>query len=81
MSISCTHAASDSTSSGLTQRRLTVGALFVDMVRYQWATNNHSARPDIDEVLNHPAWGPLLPDTPRGKRQRLLFGELDDGEV
>ncbi|MCJ1466001.1 hypothetical protein MMC07_004620 [Pseudocyphellaria aurata] len=47
-----------------------LGALFVDMVRYRWAANNHAPRPDIDEVLNHPAWGPLLPDTPRVKRQR-----------
>ncbi|KAI4266656.1 MAG: hypothetical protein L6R35_006924 [Caloplaca aegaea] len=49
-----------------------LGSLFVDMVRYQWAANNQLPRPDVDEVLCHPAWGPLLPDTPRVKRQRLF---------
>lgn len=61
--------------------RLTVGALFVDMVRYKWATNNHSPRPGIDEVLRHTAWGPLLPESQRVKRPRLLFGELEEGKV
>lgn len=56
----------------------TAGALFVEMVRYQWATNNHSLRFDIDEVLRHLPWGLLLSDTPRVKRQKMPF---DEGEV
>ena len=61
--------------------RLTVGSLFVDMIRYERAASDHLRRPNIDEVLCHPAWGPLLPDTPKVKRQRLLLGELEEGEL
>ena len=61
--------------------RFTLGALFMDMVRHQWAVDNHSSRPNIDEVIQHPAWGPMLPDTPRVKRQRLALGELEEGGV
>ncbi|KAI3338906.1 kinase-like domain-containing protein [Ustulina deusta] len=48
-----------------------LGRLFIDMVRYQWAPNNHAQRPDIDQVLQHPAWGPLLPESPQPKKRRL----------
>jgi serine/threonine protein kinase len=47
-----------------------VGGLFVEMVRYQWASKNHERRPDIDEVLQHPAWGSLLPESSQVKRRR-----------
>ncbi|KAF2812792.1 kinase-like protein [Mytilinidion resinicola] len=57
-----------------------LGGLFIEMVRYQWAVNNHAQRPDIDEVLQHPAWGSLLPESPQAKRRRLEYG-LEDGEV
>ncbi|KAF2969142.1 hypothetical protein GQX73_g4381 [Xylaria multiplex] len=56
-----------------------LGDLFIEMVRCQWAANNHAQRPDIDEVLQHPAWGPLLPKSPQAKRRRLDDG-LEDGK-
>ena len=48
-----------------------VGPLFVDMVRFQWAPNNHDQRLTIQEVLSHPAWGPLLDGEADNKRARL----------
>lgn len=48
-----------------------VGGHFIDMVRHPWAANNHAQRLDINQVLQHPAWGPLLPDSPQPKRWRL----------
>ncbi|KAK3349739.1 kinase-like domain-containing protein [Lasiosphaeria hispida] len=57
-----------------------LGGLFAEMVRYRWAANNHAQRPDIDEVLQHPAWGPLLLESPQVKRRRLEY-DLEDGEV
>ncbi|KAJ2981301.1 hypothetical protein NUW58_g6722 [Xylaria curta] len=63
-----------------TEGYIHLGALFVDMVRYQWAANNHSPRPDINEVLRHPAWGSFMPDTPRSKRRRL-FSEPEEKAV
>ncbi|PQE15615.1 ste kinase protein [Rutstroemia sp. NJR-2017a BBW] len=54
-----------------TQGYIHLGGLFIDMVRYRWAPNNHAQRPGIDEVLQHPAWGSLLPDSPQPKRRRL----------
>lgn len=59
---------------------LAVGGLFIEMVRYRWATKNHAQRPNIDEVLQHPAWGPLLLESPQVKRRRLGYG-LEDEEV
>ncbi|KAF9729841.1 hypothetical protein PMIN01_11774 [Paraphaeosphaeria minitans] len=47
-----------------------LGGLFVDMVRHSWATGNSAPRPDIGKVLQHPAWGPLLPDPPRMKKRQ-----------
>lgn len=48
-----------------------VGRLFIEMVRYKWAANNYSRRLDVDEVLRHPNWGQLLPDSREGKRRRF----------
>ncbi|KAK2731287.1 hypothetical protein FQN57_003533 [Myotisia sp. PD_48] len=48
-----------------------LGGLFIDMVRHQRATKNCARRPDIGEVLQHPAWGALLPETSPSKRPRL----------
>ncbi|KAI1130270.1 kinase-like domain-containing protein [Nemania abortiva] len=48
-----------------------LGALFAEMVRHRYVENNNLRRPDINEVLAHPAWGSLLPDTSQVKRQRL----------
>ena len=62
------------------KNRVAVGRLFVEMVRYQWAQKNHARRPGIDEVLQHPAWGTLLPESSQVKRRRLEYG-LEDGEV
>lgn len=64
---------------GLIKDLVAVGGLFVEMVRYRWAANNHGQRPGIDEVLQHPAWGPLLPNAPQAKRRRL--GDHEDVEA
>lgn len=45
------------------------------MVGYQWASKSHARRPDINKVLQHPAWGPFLAVSARVKRQRLLDDE------
>ena len=62
---------------------LPVGSLFVEMVRHQWAPNNRAPRPDIDDVLQHPAWGPMLPNIQQAKRRRVQHkdGKEDDGDV
>ncbi|KAK4207341.1 hypothetical protein QBC37DRAFT_433561 [Rhypophila decipiens] len=62
------------------QKLLAVGGHFAEMVRYRWAANNYAQRPDIDKVLQHPAWGPLLPESPQVKR-RLLEYDLGNGDV
>ncbi|KAI1312871.1 kinase-like domain-containing protein [Xylaria venustula] len=45
-------------------------ALLVEMLRHDWAADNHARRININEVLDHPNWGPLLPKQPRIKRER-----------
>lgn len=42
-------------------------------LRYGTGTKGfYNWRPDIDEVLQHPAWGPLLPKSSQVKRRRLV---------
>ncbi|CZT06995.1 uncharacterized protein RAG0_12573 [Rhynchosporium agropyri] len=49
-----------------------LGSLFIDMVKYKWpAPENYVQRLSIDEVLNHPAWGDLLPDSSQTKKRRV----------
>ncbi|XMA20396.1 hypothetical protein WAI453_013187 [Rhynchosporium graminicola] len=49
-----------------------LGSLFIDMVKYKWpAPENYVQCLSIDEVLNHPAWGDLLPDSSETKRRRV----------
>ncbi|KAK3337153.1 kinase-like domain-containing protein [Cercophora scortea] len=67
----------DSRSPGDSQRHIHLGRLLIEMLRFPWASNNHGRRIDIDEALQHEAWGPLLSDEPRVKRGRLD----DDGEL
>jgi hypothetical protein len=55
----------------LIKNLLAVGGLFIEMVRYRQAANNNAQRPNIDNVLQHPAWGPLLPNSPQAKKRRL----------
>ncbi|KAI1739753.1 kinase-like domain-containing protein [Xylaria scruposa] len=48
-----------------------LGALFIGMVRFAEAPGNNKPRLNIDEVLQHPAWGSLLStSSPQEKRQR-----------
>jgi len=58
---------------------LHLGGLFIEMVQYRWPANNDTQRVDIDTVLQHPAWGPLLPESPQAKRPRIRFEGISQG--
>jgi serine/threonine protein kinase len=62
---------------GRLQRALTnfiaVGGLLVQMLKHPWARKNCGRRIDVDEALQHPAWGPFLPDSRQTKKGR--FGD------
>ncbi|KAI0548073.1 kinase-like domain-containing protein [Xylaria curta] len=55
-----------------TEGYIHLGALFIGMVRFAEAPGNNKPRLNIDEVLQHPAWGSLLStSSPQEKRQRV----------
>lgn len=47
-----------------------VGDLLVQMLKHPLTRTKQEPRINIDEALQHQAWGPLLTDEPRVKRGR-----------